>query len=259
MPPFIPIAGIVILFGWLLSRSGSKKKYSSPEEDNFSLPADPLKQPIKVVSPPSSKTPADVQKEVDKILKKKAAGGSTKPSIPMQTPPSDGKTTYQDWADPNDAGRLATGTPTSSTKTREVPDSILTYVQVPGGEKDIRVPNSPIVTVVKPDVPVVPLEGRPPIELLNHSLLPRPTGPVVKIARVSNVRQARDYALKGFHAAVDFSLAAPGKPVELVAYAAENYFQAANAAQANALSESKEAIKKANAIMDRAVKERSGA
>lgn len=276
MPPFIPIVGGILLLAYLFGKGGSTRK--SAVSVDTPLPSDPLKKPIVVTSPPSPGVPPDVQKEVDKLLRKPTVKPASKPaskssSIPNQTPSREpGDTTkYQDWVVPNDAGRLATSnvSPRKTPGVSPPPPEVLEMV--PGGATIKKAVDGVVTTYKVENTPdgakvekvkdlVVPMEGQPPINLLRHELVPRPTAKALKLTKVTNSKLASDYAKQAFHAIVDFVEKDPSKPAEVAAFAAEQYFNAVNlAANPSMYSKAMDAIRKGNALSDKAVKERKSA
>lgn len=254
MPPFIPIVGGVLLLAWLFSSKGKASAKSVSVET--SLPADPLKKPILVSSPPSPGVPPDVQKEVDKLLNKKKTSASPSPAKPK--PKTSGHTQI-----PINRPREEARTDTKALE--NIPGATATVAVIKkaadGVVSTYKVETTPEgAKVEKVKDQVVPMEGQPPIQLLRHELVPRPASKAPKLAKVTNAKLASDYAKQAFHAIVDFVEKEPSKPAEVAAFAAEQYFNAVNlAANPATYSKAMDAIRKGNALSDKAVKERKSA
>ncbi len=250
MPPFIPIVGGVLLLAWLFSSKGKASAKSVSVETP--LPTDPLKKPILVTSPPSPGVPPDVQKEVDKLLKKKpTAPAKPKPKTSGHTQVPINRPREEARADTKALENIPGATATVAVIKKAADGVVSTY-------KVETTPEGAKVEKVKDQV--VPMEGQPPIQLLRHELVPRPTSKAPKLAKVTNAKLASDYAKQAFHAIVDFVEKEPSKPAEVAAFAAEQYFNAVNlAANPATYSKAMDAIRKGNALSDKAVKERKSA
>lgn len=261
MNPIIIVgAGLIALIAWL-SRSGSAKNNKSSVAIDTPLPTDPLKKPIIVTSPPSPGVPKDVQKEVDRIKNKTTSGAKSPYKAPSSERTAIAKSRTSLASKP--FGPPKPTVPSLATDEAVIvkkPENgtIVTYKVTPSDESTGQQKQAARAEVVKVDV--VPMQGTPPIALLNHSMLPRPTGTAVKLTRVTTSPLAITYARSAFHAIVDFVEKEPNKPAEVAAFAAEKYHRAANLAQTpGSLSKVITLIKEGNALSDKAIKERKSA
>ncbi|MFA6159383.1 MAG: hypothetical protein WC763_07195 [Candidatus Paceibacterota bacterium] len=239
MPPIILVLGGVALVGYLLSL-GSRSASASSRPPSQPLPPDPLERPIIVATPPTPGVAPDVKKAIDKALARKPAATkpAPKPEYDADNPPPrlDKPAPRQD---------AAASSTLAYTEKRELPMT------------------GPSVTTSSPSkVPdaVVPSEGTPPINLLNHDILPRPSGKALKLSSITTSPSAYTYALNAFHAIVDFADKMPSAPSEVASFAAQKYMDAASLAkQGGQLSKALAALRAGNALSDKAIKERKGA
>ncbi len=255
---------LVLIFGGIaalayFSRGSSSSKGAPPLSPSLPLPEDPLKKPIVVTSPPTPGVAPDVQKEVEKILSKKPKVKPSAPKAKVSPLPE------------NIPG--ATAINTTLKENLEAPSVPPAPSYIPGAdalnkeiakitESDKALPLSPdaslAVKEIAKNMQESTVEERK--NILNHALLPRPSSPAVKLAKVQTLPQALNYARSAFHAIVDFAeKGGPNSSKDLAAMAAMSYYKGSTAAQGNDLKLAMESIKTGNALSDRAVKERSGA